>query len=74
MLSDLGLRERALGCAQEATDIYGELAAAQPDTFRPDLALSLNNLAHMLCDLGQLERALDCAQEAVDIRRDLVEA
>ena len=47
-LSDLGRREEALERAEEASDLYRELAAARPDAFRPDLAMSLNNLASRL--------------------------
>ena len=44
-LADLGRREEALAAIEEAADIYRELAAARPDAFRPDLAMSLNNLS-----------------------------
>jgi Tetratricopeptide repeat len=70
-LSELGQREQALERAQEAVQLYRELAATRPDAFRPDLARSLNNLAAMLSELGQREQALERAQEAVDIRREL---
>ena len=43
-LSDLGRREDALAAAQEAVDLYRQLAADRPDAFLPDLAMSLNNL------------------------------
>ena len=71
MLSELGQREPALLAAQEAVDLYRELAAQRPDMFRPDLAGSLNNLANMLSALGQREPALLAAQEAVDLYREL---
>ena len=45
-LSDLGGREPALQAAEEAVQLYRELAAARPDAFRPNLAGSLNNLAN----------------------------
>jgi tetratricopeptide (TPR) repeat protein len=67
----VGQREAALQAAQEAVDLYRELATQQPDAFRPYLAMSLNNLANMLSDLGQCEAALRVAQESVDIRREL---
>ncbi|MGP1255285.1 MAG: tetratricopeptide repeat protein [Kiloniellales bacterium] len=73
-LSDLGQREPALDGAQEAVDLYRDLADARPDAFRPDLAMSLNTLANRLSELGQHEPALNAAQEAVDIRRDLADA
>jgi tetratricopeptide (TPR) repeat protein len=73
-LSALGEREAALKAAQEAVDIRRVLAAARPDAFTADLAMSLNNLANRLSALGQREAALKAAQEAVDIRRVLAAA
>jgi hypothetical protein len=53
--------EPALIASQEAVAIRRELAAAHPDAFRPNLALSLTNLSNRLSDLGQREDALvDC--------------
>ncbi|MBC7251259.1 MAG: CHAT domain-containing protein [Anaerolineae bacterium] len=43
-LSALGRREEALAATAEAVEIRRELAAANPQAFRPDLATSLNNL------------------------------
>ena len=51
-LSDLGRREEALAASQEAVEICRRLAAARPDAFLPDLAMSLNNLGDRLSDLG----------------------
>jgi tetratricopeptide (TPR) repeat protein len=73
-LSDLGRREEALQAAQEALDIYRQLAKARPDAFLPDLATSLNNLGNRLSDLGRREEALQAAQEALDIYRQLAKA
>ena len=42
-----------------------------PAAFRPDLALSLNNLSADLAGLGRQEDALAAIQEAVTIRREL---
>ncbi len=50
------------------------LAAARPDAFIPDLAMSLNNLANMLSDLGRREEALKAAEEAVGLYRPLADA
>ena len=44
--------------------ILRELAAARPDAFRPDLAMSLNNLSVRLADLGRREDALAAIEEA----------
>ncbi len=73
-LSALGRREEALAAAQEAADLYRQLAQARPQAFLPDLAMSLNNLGNMLSDLGRREEALAAAQEAVTIRRQLAQA
>ena len=73
-LSALGQREPALDAAREAVALYRTLAAARPDAFTPDLAVSLNNLAAMLSALGQREQALDAAREAVALRRTLAAA
>lgn len=64
-LSDLGRWEDALLASTEATDTYRRLAAARPDAFLPDLAMSLNNLGNMLSNLGRKEEALAAAEEAV---------
>ena len=63
-LSEVGQRQAALGPAQEAGDIYRELAAKAPDAYRPDLAMALNNLAIRLSEVGQRQAALAPAQEA----------
>ena len=47
---------------------------ARPDAFRPDLALSLNNLSVRLADLGRREDALAAIEEAVAICRELAAA
>ncbi len=73
-LSDLGRREEALTSAQEAVELRRVLAAARPDAFTPNLAMSLNNLATFLSDLGRREEALAAAQEAAELYRALAAA
>ena len=73
-LSALGRREAALQAAEEAADLYRELARARPDAFTPHLATSLSNLAPMLRELGRREAALQAAEEAVVLRRELARA
>ena len=51
-LAGLGRREEALAAIEEAVTIRRELAAARPDAFRPDLAVSLNNLSVRLGEPG----------------------
>lgn len=72
-LAALGQREDALNAAQEAVELYRQLAKLRPDAFCPDLVGSLNNLANCHYALGQREAALNAAQEATDIRRQLCE-
>ncbi len=48
-------------------DVYRAQAEADPDTFTPDLAMSLNNQANRLADLGRREEALKTNTEAVRI-------
>ena len=66
-----GQWEEALSATEEAVAIRRDLAAAQPDTFRPTVATSLNNLATMLSTLGQRQAALSAAREAVDLHYKL---
>jgi hypothetical protein len=54
--------------------LHRALAAARPDAFTPDLALSLNNFANRLSDLGRREEALTAAEEAVRLYRALAAA
>ena len=53
---------------------YRELAAARPDVFRPDLAMSLGNQSDRLADLGRPEEALAAIGEAVAAYRELAAA
>ena len=43
-------------------------AAAQPDTFTPNLAMSLNYLSNRPADLGRREDALAAIEKAVTLR------
>ncbi|MEL7216452.1 MAG: tetratricopeptide repeat protein, partial [Pseudomonadota bacterium] len=73
-LDALGRREEALAAIEEAMEIYRSLAAARPDAFLPDLAMSLNNLSGSLDALGHREEALSAINEAVTIYRRLAKA
>jgi len=70
----LGQRRDALDPAEEATRIFRELAAAEPDRYRPDLARALGNLGRRLSELGRAQDALDPAEEATRIFRELAAA
>ena len=73
-LINSGQPDDAVAAAQQAVEIQRRLAHANPATYQPDLAASLNNLANGLLRAGQREEALAAANEAVEIRRRLVEA
>jgi len=66
-LSDVGRRENALDAAQEAVEVYGNLAAEHPDAFMLDWAMALCELADNLRDVGRRDAALVVAQYAVEI-------
>ena len=70
-MSELRRAEEALAAAGEAVEIRRRLAAARPDAFEPDLAMSLNNLGRMLSGAGRPEEAWVADAEAIEIRRRL---
>lgn len=72
--SEAGQREAALATAEEAADIYRELAGRNRDVFLSDLAMSLNTLAIRQSAAGQREAALATATEAAGLFRELVGA
>jgi hypothetical protein len=69
--ADQGRGLEAIEAAQQATDAYRELAEADPEQHRPNLAAAVNNLAKMLSDNGRVDDAAHLAAEAVAIRRTL---
>ena len=73
-LAQVGRPAEALPPVQEAVEIRRELAAADPDRYRPDLAASLSNLGVWFSALGRPAEALPPAQEAAEIRRELAAA
>ncbi|MGZ8337162.1 MAG: tetratricopeptide repeat protein [Allosphingosinicella sp.] len=64
-LSDLGRRDEALAAAEESVRLHRDLAAAQPDTETPPLALALLNLAYCRSDVGRNDDALAAADDSV---------
>jgi tetratricopeptide (TPR) repeat protein len=80
-LSNLGLRlaelarpADALNAEQEAVAVYRELAAANPQRYRTDLAATLNHLGVRFSQLGRPAEALPAVEEAAAIRRELAAA
>jgi tetratricopeptide (TPR) repeat protein len=74
LLSQVGRPAEALPATQEAVMVYRELAAADADRYRPDLAQSLTNLGITFSELVRSADALPPTQEAVAIRRELAAA
>lgn len=65
--SALNRFEEALQAAEEACDLYRQLARANPQAFTPDLAMSLHNLANCYSALNRRAEALQAAEEAVTL-------
>ncbi len=72
-LSRAGRRIDALAPAQEAADLYRDLADTNPATYLPRLTDALINLATARSQVGDRQGALDTITEAVGLRRDLAE-
>jgi hypothetical protein len=70
-LAAAGEYDAALVQARSAVESYQELAAAEPDVFRPDLAAALDGLASRLGEVGRHVEALEAAREAVALFRGL---
>lgn len=70
-LAAAGEYDAALAQARSAVQGYQELAAADPEVFRPDLAAALDGLASRLGEVGRNVEALEAAREAVSLFRDL---
>jgi hypothetical protein len=70
-LADLGRWKESLAAAEEAIQIRRRQADADPGTFRPALALALNDQTNPLGALARWEDARASAEEAIQIRRDL---
>jgi tetratricopeptide (TPR) repeat protein len=68
-LANAGRHDAAAAACQQAVSVYHALAAADPDTFEPDLARMLTNLGIELSELGRTEDALAAVAEAVNIFR-----
>jgi tetratricopeptide (TPR) repeat protein len=73
-LSELARHGDALNAEQEAVTVYRELAAANPERYRTDLAATLNNLSVTLSELGRPAEALPITEETVTVYRELAAA
>ena len=70
-LAQAGQVAQSISPEQEAVAIRRELAATNPDWYRPDLAISLSNLGVGLSELGRSAEALQVTEEAVATYREL---
>lgn len=68
-LTALGRREEALAASEESVNEYRKLANANPNTYRPVLAIALNNLSNRLSALERREDALEAIEESVELTR-----
>jgi tetratricopeptide (TPR) repeat protein len=64
-----GRHEEALAATEEAVATHRRLAAAHPNAFEPELAMSLSNLGVKYAALGRREAALAATEEAVAVHR-----
>ncbi|MCA3128003.1 MAG: CHAT domain-containing protein, partial [Rhodocyclaceae bacterium] len=69
--SGQGRRKEALSATEEAVALFRTLAAEHPQTFNPDLAMSLDNLGVHFSALGRRSEALAATEEAVKLFRTL---
>jgi serine/threonine protein kinase len=71
---DVLLWDEREGCYRSITEPgVLQLARQRPDAYRPDVAMTLNNLGTLLADLNALEVARDSYWEALVIRRELAQ-
>ena len=73
-LQNQNLYKRANLLYQEALEIYRSLAAANPQAYEPDVAMTLNNLAALYSDTQRFEESEAMYREALEIRRRLAAA
>ncbi|AFY39741.1 Tetratricopeptide TPR_1 repeat-containing protein [[Leptolyngbya] sp. PCC 7376] len=63
--------KKALPLYEEALERYRQLAASNPQSYLPDVAMTLNNLANLHKALNEYETALGEYEEALEIYRQL---
>lgn len=67
------LSQTSLSVAKARVALFGEGSRSNRDTYLPDLASSLNDLAFRLTAVGSRAEGLDVGQEAVALCRELVD-
>jgi len=73
LLQSLNDFEKARHHYEEVLQILRELAQQNPETYLPEVAISLNNLGVLLSDTNDLKKAQDYQEEALQIRRELAQ-
>lgn len=73
-LDDLGRSEEALQAALRGADLFGELAATDPQQYEEHVGRALTNVANHLGTLGRSEESLSTQQRVVDLFERLVAA
>ncbi|MBP6812036.1 MAG: tetratricopeptide repeat protein [Saprospiraceae bacterium] len=58
---------------EEALQIYRQLAQQNPQTYLPDVAMTLNNLANLYSDRNEFSQAQPLYEEALQIYRQLAQ-
>jgi tetratricopeptide (TPR) repeat protein len=65
--------DAAIAAAEKASDIFGELAAEEPQNYLQGYATAAQTFSAALAQAGQADRALAAAEHAVHLWRDLIE-
>ena len=71
MLQSLNDFGKARSHYEEALQVLRELVEKDSETYKPDLAGTLNNLGNLLSDTNELKQAKAYHEEAMQIRREL---
>ena len=66
--------DKAADAYERALKIREELAAANPQTYRPDVAATLNNLGNLSWHQNEYEKAADAYERALNIYEELAAA
>ncbi|MFE4373432.1 hypothetical protein ACFRMN_35395 [Streptomyces sp. NPDC056835] len=72
-LNDLGRSEESLRSAQRGAELFGDLAATDPERYEEHVGRALTNVAGQLARLGRPDEALSTQRRVVDIFERLTE-
>ncbi|MDR1646350.1 MAG: tetratricopeptide repeat protein [Tannerellaceae bacterium] len=71
LYADMNDYSKAAKAYKEAEDIYRELAAINPQAYRPYVAMTLNNAGGLHWNMNDYPKAAKASEEAEDIYREL---